>query len=84
MYEACVCVSATFTCHPGSVVKTTLEHSQEGFVQGYLVFDNLLADLGRLGSHGLCGAYAPLGGTQPFAKRLQSLVEVERQHLQLF
>lgn len=48
-----------------------------------LVFDDLLGDLGRLGSHGLGGAQASLGGTQPFSQRLQGFVELKSQNLQL-
>lgn len=49
----------------------------------YLVLDDLLSDLGRLGSHRLGGAEAPLGGTQPFSQRLQGFVELKSQNLQL-
>lgn len=49
----------------------------------YLVLDDLLGDLGRLGSHGLGGAKASLGGAEPFPERLQGFVELESQNLQL-
>ncbi|MEQ2245806.1 hypothetical protein ILYODFUR_031713 [Ilyodon furcidens] len=49
----------------------------------YLVLDDLLGDLDRLGSHGLGGAQTLLGGTQPFTERLQGFVELKSQNLHL-
>lgn len=49
----------------------------------YLVLDDLLGDLGCLGSHGFGGAQASLGGTQPFSQRLQGFMELKSQNLQL-
>lgn len=47
------------------------------------MLDDLLGYLGRLGSHWLGRAQAPLGGTQPFSQGLQGFMELKSQNLQL-